>query len=131
MPLVVDLEVPLRWADFDMLGHVTNAQYLNLLGEGRDALLKQVLADGFMDSVIVRVELDFRHEVAYGVTSVQSRSRIQSVGTTSLRTRDELLLPDGTLAAEAITVVVVWDSATRRAVPWSDGDRARLTAAME
>lgn len=131
MALVVEVEVPLRWADFDMLGHVTNAQYLNLLGEGRDALLRQVLVDGFADSVLARVELDFKHEIAYGVPSVRARSQVTHLGTTSLRTADELLLPDGTVAATALTVIVVWDSATRRAVPWSDGDRARLTAAME
>lgn len=120
------MTIAVRWADIDALGHVNNATFLTYLEECRDTFMRDALGDVYLDMVIVRVEIDYRSEIPVGTETVEVTCNLDSVGTSSIRTREQILLPDGTVAAEALTVAVVRDSETRSSRPWTDAERAAL-----
>jgi acyl-CoA thioester hydrolase len=119
--------VHVRWRDTDAQGHVNHAVFLTYLEEGRDAFYAQVLGSD-PSYVVVRLEVDLRAEVRHPDQEVTVRIAAERLGTTSLTTREAILTPSGEVAAEARVVSVRWDRG--RPIPFSDSERARLTAAM-
>jgi acyl-CoA thioester hydrolase len=119
--------VHVRWRDTDAQGHVNHAVFLTYLEEGRDAFYAQVLGSD-PSYVVVRLEVDLRAEVRHPDQEVTVRIVAERLGTTSLTTREAILTPSGEVAAEARVVSVRWDRG--RPIPFSDSERARLTAAM-
>lgn len=124
-------EIEIRWRDVDGYGHVNNAVFLTYLEEARDEWLERALGpDGdAWDYVIARVEVDFRRELTLADDRVLSRCSLHSLGTSSVRTREELMTLGGEVAAEAEAVLVARDRETRRSRPLSDGERAALERA--
>jgi acyl-CoA thioester hydrolase len=120
------LTVPLRWRDMDMLGHLNQAVYHELLEEARGALLTSLTTELHQSYVLARVELDYRHEVRKDHGAVEIVVRVARVGGKSLTLGHDMLLPDGTLAATGITVLVGWDAQTRSARQISAAERAVL-----
>ena len=119
--------VPLRWRDLDNLGHLNQAVYHELLEEGRGALFARLEENRF-PFVLVRVELDYRHEVRRGDGHVEVVTRITGIGRSSVTLEEQILLPDGTVAAEGRAVFVAWDTEARGSRPLSDAERAALAA---
>ncbi len=75
--------------------------------------------------VIVRLEIDFRHEMGWpGEVLIQTA--VARIGQKSIHTRQRLL-KDGTLAAEGVAVLAVMDRETRRAIVLDDAWRQRFT----
>lgn len=122
--------VDVRWRDVDALGHVNHAVFLTYFEEGRDAFFKQAFG-GEPDYVVARLEVDLRAEVRYPERRVTVRLAVERLGTTSLTTRETILTPAGTTAAEARVVTVRWDRRARKSVPFSESERARLVGVME
>jgi acyl-CoA thioester hydrolase len=122
------IRIVLRWRDMDMLGHVNQAVYHELLEEGRGALLASLDDVGSFPFVLARVELDYRHEVRHADGHVDVRTFVQRVGRTSITVGQELTLPDGTLAAAGVSVLVAWDRQGRSARALSDAERTALGA---
>lgn len=60
---------------------------------------------------------------------VTVRIAAERVGTTSLTTRESILVAPGEVAAEARVVSVRWDPQQRKPAAFSDGERARLGGA--
>jgi acyl-CoA thioester hydrolase len=128
---VHEKEIEIRWRDLDAYGHVNNAVYLTYLEEARDEWLTDALAsDGdAWDYVLARVAVDFRRELRQEDDRVIARCALASLGTSSLRTREELLTIAGELAAEAEAVLVARDRATGRGRPLSERERTALERA--
>jgi acyl-CoA thioester hydrolase len=140
---VFERQVPVRWRDTDALGHVNHAVFLTYLEEGRDAFYAQVL-DGNLDYVVVRIELDLRAEVRHRDRYVTVQIQAERLGTTSLTTRETILASNpapspasspappssGEVVAEARVVTVRWNPSQRKPVPFSEAERARLTASI-
>ena len=122
--------VDVRWRDVDALGHVNHAVFLTYLEEGRDAFFVQTFG-GEPDYVVARIEIDLRAEVRHPQRRVTVRLAVERLGTTSLTTRETILTPAGEIAAEARVVTVRWDRRARKPVPFSEAERARLTAVIE
>lgn len=124
------LNVPLRWRDMDMLGHLNQSVYHELLEEARAGLLTELSRrTGHVDGatyVVVRVELDYRHEVRKDHGSVDIVVRPGGVGTSSFTLDHDVLLPDGTVAATGRTVLVGWDAAARGKRVLREEERAAL-----
>ena len=118
-----------RWRDTDALGHVNHAVFLTYLEEGRDAFFVQTFG-GEPDYVVARIEIDLRAEVRHQQRQVTVRLEVERLGTTSLTTRETILTASGELAAEARVVTVRWDRRARKPMPFSEDERARLTAVM-
>ena len=124
--------IEVRWRDVDALRHVNNAVYATYLEEARDGWLEQALGDdgAMWDYVLARVAIDFRAEVGLGEEAVLARVSLARVGTSSLTLREEIRKLDGTLAAEAESVIVARDRDTGRSRPLTGPERAALERAL-
>ena len=118
--------IEIRWRDVDGYGHVNNAAYLTYLEEGRDAWLASVLGslEAIYAYVIAHVEIDFRRELRHGDREVLVRCRLDRLGTSSIRTREEVLTRDGELAAEAAAVLVARELGEGGSRPLTETERA-------
>jgi acyl-CoA thioester hydrolase len=126
--LTHEVRVPIRWRDMDAYGHVNNAVFLTYLEEARDGWVQEVLGTvtDTWDFVLARVEIDYRRELKQADGVVLVRCGLVSFGRSSVRTREEVLILDGTVAANAASVIVPRDAATGRARPLTDEERAVL-----
>jgi acyl-CoA thioester hydrolase len=121
------ITAPLRWRDMDMLGHLNQAVYHELLEESRFSLLDAVATasgGGHGMWVLVHVEIDYRHEVRRDDGSVTVISRVDELGGSSIRMAHEVRLPDGTVAATGAAVMVAWDPEARGKRAMTDAERA-------
>jgi acyl-CoA thioester hydrolase len=123
---VHEKRIEIRWRDVDGYGHVNNAAYLTYLEEGRDAWLASVLGslEAIYAYVIAHIEIDFRRELRHGDREVLVRCRLDRLGSSSLRTREEVLTRDGELAAEAAAVLVARELGEGGSRPLTDTERA-------
>ena len=128
MGLSFEHPVDVRWRDVDALGHVNHAVFLTYLEEARDAFFMKSLGSDPL-YVVVRIEVDLRAEVRYPDRRVTVRIEVESLGTTSLTTRETILTRPEEVAAEARVVTVRWDADLRRPVPFSQAERTQLGAA--
>jgi acyl-CoA thioester hydrolase len=130
--LTHERRIEVRWRDVDALRHVNNAVYATYLEEARDGWLEQALGDdgAMWDYVLARVAIDFRAEVGLGEEAVLARVSLARIGTSSLTLREEIRKLDGTLAAEAESVIVARDRDTGRSRPLTDPERAALERAL-
>jgi acyl-CoA thioester hydrolase len=122
--------VEIRWRDMDAYGHVNNAVYLTYLEWARDEWIQGVVgsvADTW-DFVLAHVEIDYRQELTQDDGEVIVRCGLESIGTSSIRTREEVRKRDGTLSAEASSVIVPRDPKTGRSRPLTDQERKLLEA---
>jgi acyl-CoA thioester hydrolase len=127
-----EVRIDIRWRDIDAYGHVNNAVYLNYLEEARDAWVQKVLgpvADTW-DFVLARVAIDFRNELKQDDGAVLVRCSLDSLGRSSVRTREEVLKLDGSVSAEAASVIVARDPRTGRSRALTDVERAALEAEL-
>ena len=126
---MIETTLETRWTDFDALGHLTHSVVFAYLDEARDAVLAPLVGDfDAWPSVVARVAADFRREVPRGPRELVVRTRIVSVGRTSVRFAQELLDAEGEVAVEAEAVVVAFDPETRTARRIGAAERARLEA---
>ena len=119
------ISVPIRWRDLDLLGHLNQAVYHEFLEEARASLFTRQ-TDTRFPFVLARVELDYRAEVRRDHEHVDIAVRIERVGGKSVTIGHDVLLPDGTVAATGISVLVAWDPAARRSRRLTDEERAVL-----
>ncbi|MCC6224582.1 MAG: acyl-CoA thioesterase [Thermoleophilia bacterium] len=120
--------IEIRWRDLDALGHVNNGVYLTFLEEARDEWLDRVLGPEGRGRVYVlaRVEIDYRRELTQADDAVVVRISLLQLGTSSLRTREEILTLDGGVAAAAEAVLVARDDDLGGSRPLEPRERALL-----
>jgi acyl-CoA thioester hydrolase len=124
--------IEIRFRDLDPLGHVNQGVYLTYLEEMIDHWFRETLGLGdgeIWDYVAARTAVDYRSELRLADRAVIGTCSVVRVGTSSVTLRAELRSDDGRLAAEAESVLVTWDLATRRSRPITDAERERLEAA--
>jgi acyl-CoA thioester hydrolase len=126
------VRVQLRWRDMDMLGHLNQSVYHELLEEGRIALIADLMGrvggervDG--GYVVAHVDLDYHAEVRKDHEAVDIVVRVARVGTSSIELDHEVRLPDGRLAASGKSILVAWDLAARTKRTLSEAERAALS----
>jgi acyl-CoA thioester hydrolase len=122
---VHEKRIEVRWRDVDNYGHVNNAVYLTYLEEVRDEWLARTFQDdeAVWDYVIARIEIDFRREVTQADDEVVASCRLERIGTSSVRTREQVRTAAGTLAAEASAVVVARDRTAGTSRPIAPRER--------
>jgi acyl-CoA thioester hydrolase len=116
----------------DMLGHLNQSVYHELLEEGRIALIAEVMRrageagpDG--GYVLAHVDLDYHSEVRKDHGEVEIVVRVRRVGTSSIELEHEVKLPEGRLAASGTSVLVAWDLGARTKRTLSEAERAALS----
>jgi acyl-CoA thioester hydrolase len=127
------LRVGLRWRDMDMLGHLNQSVYHELLEEARAAVIMELAQRSGADSghgafVLVHVDLDYHREVRKDDGEVEIVVRVAAVGTSSIRLEHDIRVPRRDLvAASGATVLVAWDPVTRGKRRLTEGERAALS----
>ena len=121
-------EIEIRWRDLDPYGHVNHAVFLTYLEEVRDEWLIGAVGDDALGYVVARVEIDYRRELTQADDCVIARIRLDSLGTSSVRTVEELAIRHGEVAAEAKAVLVACDE-QRNPRPLTDDERTVLERA--
>lgn len=117
----------------DAYGHVNNAVYLNYLEECRDAWAQSVLggvADTW-DFVLAHVGIDYRSQLTQDDGEILVRCRLDSFGRSSVRTREEIVKLDGTVSAQAESVIVPRSPEEPTSRPLTDEERALLQRELE
>lgn len=129
---MLEMTIAIRWRDMDAYGHVNNATYLTYLEECRDAWVHRVLGDvsNAWDFVLARIAVDYRSELRQDDGEVIVRCRIAGVGRSSIRTHEEVVKSDGTVSAEAESVIVPRDPDLDRSRPLTDEERRLLKAEL-
>jgi acyl-CoA thioester hydrolase len=127
---VHETHIRIRWRDIDAYGHVNNAVFLTYLEECRDAWVQTLLGsnEDAWDFVLAHVGIDYRRQLTQADGEIVVRCRLASFGRSSIRTREEVVLLDGTLAAEAESVVVPRDPVGEASRPLTERERERLQA---
>ena len=131
--MVHEKRIEIRWRDLDALGHVNNAVYATYLEEARDEWMQRALegAGDLWDYVLVRIAIDFRRELTQDDDAVLVRTRLTRIGTSSLTLREEIVKLDGTLSAEAESVVVARDRATGASRPLTVAEREAYAGVLD
>jgi acyl-CoA thioester hydrolase len=124
---VVERRIEIRWADLDSSRHVNNAVYLSYLEQVRTAWLEQMLGSREIidDFVLVRVEIDFLRELTLDDETAVARCTLAQLGTSSVRTTEEISTTHGHLVARAEAVMVARDHGGQSR-PLTDAERAAL-----
>jgi len=124
---VVERRVEIRWSDLDSSRHVNNAVYLSYLEEVRTAWLEQMLGSREVvdDFVLARVEINFRRELTLDDEAAVARCTLARVGTSSIRTSEEISTLHGEIVARAEAVMVARDESGRPR-PLTDTERAAV-----
>jgi acyl-CoA thioester hydrolase len=119
-----------RWTDFDALGHITHVAYPVFFDEARDAFLTETVG-AFEDwpTVVAHIGIDYRRELRRPTPDVTVRTRVAEIGRTSVTFEQEVVGPDGEIAATERSVVVAWNQSERGPRELGTDDRARLLAA--
>jgi acyl-CoA thioester hydrolase len=122
---VHEKRIEVRWRDVDNYGHVNNAVYLTYLEEVRDEWLARTLRDdeAVWDYVIAHVSIDFRREVTQADDEVIATCALERIGTSSVRTREQVVLLTGVVAAEASAVLVARNRSAGTSRPITDAER--------
>jgi acyl-CoA thioester hydrolase len=125
VPIVIEKQIEIRWADLDAFSHVNNAVYLTYLEETRDSWLEAMVPKGrsTWDYVVVRVAIDFRRELREEDGFVLASCRLVRLGRSSIVTHEDVRTLDGELAAEAEVVMVARDAETGRSRPLTPEER--------
>lgn len=126
------VRVQLRWRDIDLLGHLNQSVYHELLEEGRIALITELVRRAHAEQthgsyVLAHVDLDYLTEVRKDHGEVDVVMRLSHVGTSSFRLHNEIRLLDGTVAATGSSVMVAWDPAARSKRVLTEHERAALS----
>lgn len=124
--------IEIRWRDVDAFRHVNNAVYATYLEEARDEWMERALGSvaDMWDFVLARVAIDFRRELVQADDAALVRVSLDRIGTSSITLREEIRKTDGTLSAEAESVIVARDRETGRSRPLTDDERAALERAV-
>lgn len=127
-----EVSIAIRWRDVDNYGHVNNAVYLNYLEECRDRLVDDLFGTvDAWDFVLARVAIDYRSELTQADGPVRVRCGVSGFGTSSVRTWERVEKPDGSLAAEAASVIVPRDRVKGTSRPLTDAEKVILQADVD
>jgi acyl-CoA thioester hydrolase len=125
MGKVHHVDVQMRFADTDALGHVNNGSFV-LYAETARLEFLQALGGTVRAVILAHLSIDFRRQTAYG-ERITVDTWVERVGTTSV-TLQQTISASGELAADVRSVVVSFDYATQRPAPWSAESAAALMA---
>ena len=123
-----------RFSDLDFLQHINNVVYNDYLQEARIRLMVELrsdFADPYFPQVLVRQEINYRKTLVLRPEPLIVEVWVTSVGRTSYSLGFRILDDDGTLAADATSVMVCFDPAIQGSVPIPADYRAVLVEAKE
>ncbi len=127
---MITIPVYRRFSDLDPLGHVNNVVFHDYLQEARVGLvgdLDGVLGPGY-SQIVVSQEIRHHRPLPYSREPVQVEVWMASAARASYTLAYRILDNDGTLVAEATTVLAVVDPDTGRPMRIPEHIKERLPA---
>lgn len=127
---VFEVDLPMRWADADMLQHLNNAGYFRFMEEARIRMLAAagLKADGSVGNVVAHCACDFLRPITYPAT-VRVKLVVERIGRTSLTQINDIYVVEDLAFgpyARGKTVLVSMDNATGKPAPWTPEALAAL-----
>ena len=121
------VEVELRWTDIDAYRHVSHMALVTIADQGRGRWLES-LGDLSADwsYVVARLELDFRATAVLDDRKLLCSYVVEHVGTSSVRLREQITTPTGTVVLEAVSVIVAWNSDRSRSRALTEEEKSLL-----
>ncbi|MFC7229652.1 acyl-CoA thioesterase [Salinirubellus salinus] len=125
-----ETEFRVRFRDIDAMGHVNNAVYATYLEQARADYFREVVGESLSEvgSVLASIAIEFRAPVE-GDDVVTVALTIPELGTASIPMHYEIRREDGTVAATAETVQVVYDREAGESKPIPDAWREAIESA--
>ena len=121
-PETEERTIQTRWSDFDVNGHLTDTSYPVFFAEARADLIGERIGQDATFPVVSQ-QLDFRSEVTFPTRTVVVRTAVASLGRSSVTFEQELIRPDGEIAAVGRAVLVAWDPDHRGSRELTDFER--------
>ncbi len=118
-----NIDIQVRFADTDALGHLNNASFVIYAEAARLSFLG-VLGTNVRSLILAHLAIDFRKQVRFG-EAISVTTHVEKIGTTSV-TLLQTVVASETVAADIRSVVVSYDYEGQRATPWSAESRAKL-----
>ncbi|HEY7804048.1 MAG TPA: thioesterase family protein [Orrella sp.] len=127
---VFEVDLPMRWADADMLQHLNNAGYFRFMEEARIRMLAAagLKADGSVGNVVAHCACDFLRPITYPAT-VRVKLVVERIGRTSLTQINDIYVVEDLAFgpyARGKTVLVSMHNATGKPTPWTPEALAAL-----
>lgn len=131
----ITTEIQQRFADADTLGHINNIHLLEYFDLGKMELYATLLGNRIdwrgVNLVLVSIKTDMMRQTRLG-DDIIVESWVEKIGTKSMTVHQRLVnRADGVANAECSTVVVCFDFASQRAIPFPDEWRAILENSIE
>lgn len=127
----LELSIPLRWGDMDMMGHVSNTYYFRYMDEARVAWFERIGSriDPTIDTfVVVHAACDFLIPLVYPGT-VRIRMYRSEFGRSSLATHyDMAMAGDARVWARGVAKLVWMSAANGRSRPIPEEVKTRICA---
>lgn len=124
----ISLDLPLRWRDVDVMGHMYHGRYHELLDEARAAVFAEITGPRGFSFVLRSVTLDHHHEVLRADERLTLETVVATLGTSSVVMEHRFARLDGVVVASGRSTMVAFDREARTKRSISDAERAMLTA---
>lgn len=118
-------DVQVRFSDTDAFGHLNNASFAHYDELARIAFLSHI-PEAFGAVILARLAIDFKRQVRFG-EPMHVRTEVESIGRTSFGLRQLIMVGDA-VAADARSVIVLFDYATQTPKSIPESMRAALAA---
>ncbi len=129
------LLIPLRWSDFDALGHVNNVTYFEYMQDARVSLIHDFGADKSslkeIGHLVAHNEIDYIKPISMTDISISVALWISRFGGASYDVQYEISDQAGTVCARAKSVMVTVDMATEAVVRIPDEVREAMSKYFE
>lgn len=131
----ITTEIQQRFADADTLGHINNIHLQEYFDLGKMELYATLLGSRIdwrgVNLVLVSIKTDMMRQTRLG-DDIIVESWVEKIGTKSMTVHQRLInRADRVANAECSTVVVCFDFASQRAIPFPDEWRAILENSIE
>jgi acyl-CoA thioester hydrolase len=108
-----EIEIQVRFADTDAIGHVNNANFAQYAEVGRLAFGAET-GQKVTNLILARLAIDFRAQINLG-DKVLVRTWVERIGRSSV-TMKQTILANGVIAADVGSVMVYFDYTTNRSM---------------
>ncbi len=120
-------DIQVRFSDTDLIGHINNTSYATYAETARIYFFRDMNIN-LSRMILANLSIDFRAQAKFD-QPMQIETTVISIGNTSIKLYQKMF-SEGTLAAEASSVVVCFDYTNNKAVPVSDEMRTALERYM-
>ncbi len=122
--MIYHTDIQVRFNDTDALGHVSNIAFALYVEQARVEFFRS-LGMGRITLILAHLSQDFRQQIKFG-DKVYVETKVSKIGNTSV-TLEQTIIANKELAAEAKSVVVLFDYDAQKPKPIAEDLREKLS----